>query len=220
MIPTPILRKFLKELRQLENIRIIRIGTRALSFLPSRILSDTKLLDLFREVSRYDRRLYIINHFNHPKELTPTAGKAIDALIKSGVVLANQTAILKGVNDSPEILRQLLNNLANWGITPYYIFQCKFIKGSMHFRLPLYRTYEIFEKATRGINGLAKRAKLIMAHSSGKIEIVGVEQIKARSVIYLKYHQARDEKRIGHVMAFPLPKNAYWLDDIPGIPAK
>lgn len=220
MIPTPTLRKFLGGLRQLDHVRIIRLGTRALPFLPSRITSDPELLSLLKEVSGYDRRVYFVNHFSHPKEFVPEVGKAVDALMAAGVVLVNQTAILKGVNDSPETLRRLLNDLADWGITPYYVFQCKFIKGSGHFRVPLYRTCEIFQEATRGANGLAKRAKLIMAHSSGKIEILGVGWIKGERVIYLKYHQARDERLMGRIMTFPLPDGAYWFDDLPGIPAE
>jgi len=217
MIKTSMLRKFLREIRKVPHVKIIRFGTRVLTFLPSRITSDPELLDLLKEINEHDKRVYFVNHFNHPNELTEEVGKASDSLIKSGVILANQSVFLRGVNDSPEILRDLFNKLAAWGITPYYIFQCKFIKGSGHFRIPLIESCDLFDDATRGLNGLAKRVKFIMAHFSGKIEVLGTEMRSGERWIFLKYHQARNEALIGKVLSFPLPEQAYWFDDLPGV---
>jgi KamA family protein len=213
---TEYLREFLQEIRKIPTVKIIRFGTRGLVFLPSRITSDAKLLELLQETSTPEQRVYVVNHFNHPRELTKEVALAADMLVKAGVILANQTVMLRGVNDHPETLRRLLNDLAAWGITPYYVFQCKFIAGSGHFRIPLHETCRIFDEATRGLNGLAKRAKLIMAHFSGKIEILGVDTSASEKHIYLKYHQARDERQIGKIFTYPLPDQAYWLDDLPG----
>jgi lysine 2,3-aminomutase len=216
MLQTPVLRKFITALCKIDHVRIIRFGTRALVFLPSRITGDQELLDLLGEVSRYDRRIYMINHFNHPRELTKEVGQAADALTKAGVMLANQGVLLKGVNDSPVTLRLLLKGLAEWGITPYYLFQCRPVQGSHHFLIPLHETCDIFSAATRDLNGLAKRVKLIISHTSGKIEILGTGLISGQRHIYLKYHEARNTSLTGQISCYPLPDNAYWPDDLPG----
>lgn len=215
IIKTNQLQKFLLSIRELDHIKIIRFGSRVLSFLPSRILSDPSLLELFKQVSERDKRIYVVNHFNHPAELNDTAREAADALTKAGVILANQSVMLKNINDDATVLRTLFNKLAESGITPYYHFQCKFIKAANHFRIPLIKTNEIFLNATKGLNGLAKRVKLIMTHFTGKIEILGVKEINGHQNIFLKYHQARDPNFIGQIYHFPINKNAYWLEDIP-----
>ena len=214
IIKTNQLRKFLLSIRELDHIKIIRFGSRALSFLPSRILSDPSLLELFKQVSETDKRIYIVNHFNHPDELTNAAREAADALTKAGVILTNQSVMLKNINDDATVLKTLFNKLAESGITPYYHFQCKFIKAANHFRTPLMKTNEIFLNATNGLNGLAKRVKLIMTHFTGKIEILGVDEINGNQNIFLKYHQARDPNMIGKIYHFPIKNDAYWLDDI------
>jgi KamA family protein len=215
IIKTNQLQKFLLGIRELDHIKIIRFGSRTLSFLPSRILSDPSLLELFKQVSESDKRIYIVNHFNHPNELTGTAREAADALIKAGVILTNQSVMLKNINDDVTVLRTLFNKLAESGITPYYHFQCKFIKAANHFRTSLIKTNESFLNATKGLNGLAKRVKLIMTHFTGKIEILGVNKINGNQNIFLKYHQARDPNMIGKIYHFPIANDAYWLDDIP-----
>ncbi|KKU25414.1 MAG: L-lysine 2,3-aminomutase [Microgenomates group bacterium GW2011_GWA2_46_16] len=218
VLKTSELKQFLIFLREVDHVKVIRFGTRALPFLPSRITSDPELLELLAEVSRSDKRVYFVNHINHSRELTPEVGEAVDALMKAGVVLTNQAVILRGVNDSSPVLRSLLNDLAAWGITPYYLFQCKFISGSGHFRVPLGEACALFEEATRGLNGLAKRVKFIMAHYSGKIEILGVEKKDGEAPrIYVKYHQAREESLVGRIFSFPLPNDAFWFDDLPGV---
>ena len=215
IIKTNQLKKFLLGIREINHIKIIRFGSRVLSFLPNRILNDPSLLELFNQVSETDKRIYIVNHFNHPNELTNAAREAADALIKAGVILSNQSVMLKNINDDERVLRTLFNQLAESGITPYYHFQCKFIKAANHFRISLIKTNEIFLNATKGLNGLAKRVKLIMTHFTGKIEILGVDEMNGTQNIYLKYHQARDPNMIGNIYHFPINNDAYWLDDIP-----
>ena len=215
ILKTNQLQKFLLSIRELDHIKIIRFGSRVLAFLPSRILSDPSLIELFKQVSKTDKRIYLVNHFNHPNELTNIAKEAADTLTKAGVILTNQSVMLKNINDDPQVLRVLFNQLAESGITPYYHFQCKFIKAANHFRIPLIKTNDIFLNTTKGLNGLAKRVKLIMTHFTGKIEILGVKIINGNQNILLKYHQARDPNQIGRIYNFPINKNAYWLEDIP-----
>ena len=215
MLPTATLQRLITGLVEIPHVRMIRLGTRALSYLPNRITDDMKLVELFHQVSIAGKRLYLVSHFNHAQELSAESDAATDLLVCSGVVLANQSVLLCGVNDNSLTLRQLFTELATRGIVPYYLFQCKFATATGHFRVPLVRTYRIFSDAVRGLNGLAKRARLVMAHASGKIEILGVSEKPGGRVMYLRYHQARDESLVGQVFCRKLPDDAYWLDDLP-----
>lgn len=205
----------LSALRQIEHVRIIRIGSKVPVFLPIRITADPGLLEVLSRHTRGDKRLYIVTHVDHPRELTDEAMRAIECLLKTGVVLVNQAVLLRGINDDPETLRDLLNRLAEAGVAPYYVFQCRPVTGSLHSRVPLARGYAIVEAAKRGCSGLAKHFRYVMSHYSGKVEIVGVQGEWLERRIYLKYHQARDPRDEGRFFSRPLPADACWLDELP-----
>jgi KamA family protein len=205
----------LSALRKIEHVRIIRIGSKVPVFLPLRITSDPGLLKVLARHSRGDKRLYVVTHIDHPRELTKEAMRAISRLQEAGVVLANQTVLLRRINDNPETLRDLFMNLAAAGVAPYYVFQCRPVMGSLHSRVPLARGYAIVEAAKRGCSGLAKRLRYVMSHYSGKLEIVAVQGQGLERRIYLKYQQARDPEDEGRFFSRPLPADACWLDELP-----
>lgn len=204
----------LKALRKIEHVHTIRIGSKVLAFLPTRITSDPELVEVLSRHSRPERRLYLVTHFDHPRELTKEAVRAIDMLVRAGVSLVNQAVLARGINDDPVILRELLNRLSDAGVAPYYLFQCRPVKGSVHSQVPLARGYSIVESAKRGCGGLAKRIRYVMSHYSGKIEVVGVLEERGERRIYLKYHQARDPGDVGRFFWRPLPANACWFDEL------
>jgi KamA family protein len=210
ILATNKIERILSKLRSIPHVKIIRFGSKLPAFNPMRIYEDEKLLEVLAKYSQKDARIYQMAHFNHPRELTPQALKAIDALQKAGVITINQTPLLKGVNDDPAVLSELLDQLSWAGITPYYIFQNRPVAGNSSFVVPFHRAYTIIEDAKARTSGLGKRAKYVMSHASGKIEIVGVADNK----IYLKYHQARDKNNYGKFMVYDLPKQAAWFDDL------
>jgi len=205
----------LSTLREIEHVRIIRIGSKVPVFLPLRITADPGLLEVLSRHTSGDKRLYIVTHVDHPRELTDEAMRAIECLLEAGVVLVNQAVLLRGVNDNPETLRDLFNRLAEAGVAPYYVFQCRPVTGSLHSRVPLAQGYAIVEAAKQGCSGLAKHLRYVMSHYSGKLEIVGVQGERLQRRIYLKYHQARDPRDEGRFFSRPLPADACWLDDLP-----
>jgi lysine 2,3-aminomutase len=207
--------ELLSALREIDHVRIIRIGSKVPVFLPIRITADPDLLEMLSRHSSGDKRLYVVTHVDHPRELTEEAMQAFERLLGAGVVLVNQAVLLRGINDNPETLRDLFNRLAEAGVAPYYVFQCRPVTGSLHSRVPLARGYAIVEAAKRGCSGLAKRLRYVMSHYSGKVEIVGVEAEGLERRIYLKYHQARDPRDEGRFFSRPLPTDACWLDDLP-----
>lgn len=205
----------LSALREVEHVRIIRIGSKVPVFLPLRITSDPGLLKVLSRHTGGDKRLYIVTHVDHPRELTDEAMRALEGLLKAGVVLVNQAVLLRRINDNPETLRDLFNRLAEAGVAPYYLFQCRPVTGSLHSRVPLARGYAIVEAAKRGCSGLAKRLRYVMSDYSGKLEIVGVQGEGLERRVYLKYQQARDPRDEGRFFSRLLPPDACWLDELP-----
>jgi len=211
ILATSKLRYIFEKLRRMEHVKIIRLGSKLPVFNPMRIYEDRELLDTIREFSSPQQRIYVMAHVNHPRELTPQAFKAFEALHEAGAIVVNQTPVLKGINDDPVVLGELLDKLSWAGVTPYYFFVNRPVAGNKEFVLPLKKVYEIVEGAKARTSGLGKRVRLSMSHTSGKIEILAIENGKA----YLKYHQSRDGE-YGKFLVLDCPDDAAWFDDLPG----
>ncbi|MEF3312036.1 KamA family radical SAM protein [Paenibacillus sp. GYB004] len=211
ILATPKLRMILERLREMEHVKIIRLGSKIPVFNPMRIYEDEELLETIRTYSTADKRIYVMAHINHPREITPEAKRGFQALHEAGAIVVNQTPVLKGINDDPAVLGELLDRLSWAGVTPYYFFINRPVAGNRDFVLSLEEAYRIVEQAKARTSGLGKRVRLSMSHTSGKIEILAVEDGKA----YLKYHQSRDDE-YGKFMVLDCPKDAAWFDDLPG----
>ncbi len=211
ILATPKLQAILTRLREIEHVRIIRLGSKIPVFNPMRIYEDESLLETLKTFSTPDRRIYVMAHINHPREITPEAVRGFEALHNAGVVVVNQTPILRGINDDSKVLGELLDKLSWAGVTPYYFFVNRPVAGNRDFVLPLERVYRLVEEAKALTSGLGKRVRLSMSHTSGKIEILAIEDGKA----YLKYHQSRDGQ-YGKFMTLDCPPDAAWFDDLPG----
>jgi len=209
VLPTPRLEDIVRQIREIEHVQIIRIGTKIPAFNPHRIVDDPTLPEMIQAYSTDRKRIYIMTHFIHPRELTDVAVKAIDLLKKAGAVIANQAPLIRGVNDDPEVLAELLAKLSFVGAVPYYIFQCRPAVGNKAYTVPIEEGYEIVEQAKTKVSGLAKRIRYTMSHSTGKIEIIG----KTKDFVYFKYHRAADDADSGRFLVFKSNPNAYWFDD-------
>ena len=203
------LKDILSQLGQIPHVRIVRVGTRMLSYNPYRVLDDMELLAAFEDCVSPTRRVYVVTHFNHPRELTDVAFQAIKALHGAGVILANQTPLIRGVNDDPEILAELFRILSFSGVPPYYVFQIRPSVGNRPFAVPIEEGYQVFERAKAKVSGLAKRARFVMSHATGKIEVVGLTD----ELIFFKYHRAARHEDSGRFLAFRRNPNGYWFDD-------
>lgn len=211
ILATEKLRGILAQLREIEHVKIIRLGSKIPVFNPMRIYEDEELLDVIRTYSTPEQRIYVMAHINHPREITPEARRGFQALHEAGAIVVNQTPVLKGINDDPVVLGELLDKLSWAGVTPYYFFVNRPVAGNRDFVLSLEEVYRIVEEAKARTSGLGKRVRLSMSHTSGKIEILAIEDGKA----YLKYHQSRDGD-YGKLMILDCPKDAAWFDDLPG----
>jgi KamA family protein len=209
LLATSKLEDIIRQLREIEHVQVIRIGTKIPVFNPYRIVDDLALQEMIKTYSTMQKRIYVMTHFIHPRELTDLSIKAVSLLLKAGAVIANQMPLIAGVNDNPHVLAELLTNLSSIGAVPYYIFQCRPALGNKAYTIPIEEGYEIVEQAKSMISGLAKRVRFVMSHSTGKIEIVG----KTEKRIYFKYHRAADDKDSGRFLIFKRNPNACWLDD-------
>ena len=206
--PNEVIRMYLDRFSKIESLDFIRIGTRTPVVLPMRIYEDEELLDILKTFHR-KKQILIVTHFNHPHEITPQAKKAVDALIGCGCILRNQTVLLRGVNDSPKTLAELLNGLVSIGVIPYYVFQCRPARGALdEFQIPLLKGSRIVEEAKSMMNGQAKSIHYCMSHVTGKIEILGTME---DGRMLFKYHQAKDAKNNSRIFLEQLEEDQCWL---------
>lgn len=209
VLATTKLENLISRLRQIEHVQIIRIGTRIPVYNPYRIIEDPMLLEMINTYSTDEKKLYVITHFVHPREITDAAVESCNLIQKAGAKICNQTPLARGINDNPDTLSELFARLSFIGVIPYYVFQCRPAVGNKAYTVPIEEGYEIFEQAKSKISGLAKRARYVMSHSTGKIEIVG----KTKEFVYFKYHRAADDKNSGKFLVFKSNPKACWFDD-------
>ena len=139
----------LAALRRIPTVEVIRIGTRVPCTLPMRVTAG-----LVRMLRRY-HPLYINTHFNHPAEITPEAELACGRLADAGIPLGCQTVLLRGVNDNPEVMRELMCGLLRIRVRPYYLFQADLTLGTDHFRTPVAEGLTIMRHLIGRVSGMA-----------------------------------------------------------------
>jgi lysine 2,3-aminomutase len=139
----------LSELRSIPSIETIRIATRVPVVLPSRITSE--LLEALKPF----HPLWLMTHFNHPKELSEQARAACRRLADAGFPVMNQSVLLRGVNDDADTLKALFRGLVRERVRPYYLLQMDPVRGTSHLRTPLARGVEIMEQLQGRLSGIA-----------------------------------------------------------------
>ncbi len=209
MLTTSKLENIIQKLREIEHVQIIRIGTKVPAFNPYRITEDSTLPEMIEKYSTNRKKIYVMTHFIHPRELTDVSVQAIHILQKAGAITANQMPLIRGVNDNPQVLADLLAKLSFIGAVPYYIFQCRPALGNKAYTVPVEQGYEIIEQAKSLVSGLAKRARFVISHSSGKIEVAGL----TKDYVHFKYLRAANDQDSGRYLVFKRNPSACWFDD-------
>lgn len=157
----------LTELRAIDHVEVIRIGTRIPVILPYRVTDN-----LVRMLSKF-HPLWVNTHFNHPRELTRSSRDALARLANAGIPLGNQAVLLAGVNDCPRIIRSLVHKLVYNRTRPYYLYQCDLSEGLSHFRTPVGKGIEIMESLIGHTSGLCVPTYVIDAPGGGgKIPVI------------------------------------------------
>ncbi len=174
----------LADVQAVDHVEVLRLGTRNPVTLPQRITTD------LCEQLEAARPVYVNTHFNHPREITPEAERALDRLLDAGCVLGNQMVLLKGVNDDPETVMQLNRRLLECGCRPYYILQCDMAEGITHFRTALSKGLEIMDHLRGRIAGMGVPDFVVdLPGGGGKIELVPeyLEERHGERVVFRNY---------------------------------
>lgn len=139
----------LTRLRAIPHVELIRLGTRLPVTLPYRVTAA-----LCGMLARH-HPIWVNTHFNHPKEITQPAAEACQRLAHAGIPVGNQSVLMRGINDSPEIMKDLCEQLVRIRVRPYYCYQAQLLEGTGHFRVPIERGLEIFEAMRGRTSGFA-----------------------------------------------------------------
>ncbi|MDQ0556959.1 glutamate 2,3-aminomutase [Paraclostridium ghonii] len=147
----------ISEIRNIEHVDYIRIGSRTLVTMPQRITDE------FCDMIKKYHPIYINTHFNHPMEITKETKEACEKLANIGVPLGNQAVLLNGVNNDKYLMRCLNHELLKIRVKPYYIFHSKHVKGTSHFNTSVDEGMEIMEYLRGYTSGMAIPTYIINA---------------------------------------------------------
>ncbi|MCP4352809.1 MAG: lysine 2,3-aminomutase [Desulfobacterales bacterium] len=151
----------IKNLREIDHVEIIRIGSRMPVVLPQRITDS--LVDMLKKY----HPIYVNTHFNHPNEITHESKAACEKLANAGIPVGNQTVLLRDVNDCPNIMKKLMHELLLIRVKPYYIYQCDLSVGISHFRTSIAKGVEIIENLRGHTTGMAVPTFVVDAPGGG-----------------------------------------------------
>jgi lysine 2,3-aminomutase len=156
-----VLEHIISELRKIPHVEIVRLGSRTPVVMPMRITDS-----LVNMLKKY-HPVWLNTHFNHPKEMTPDAVAALARLADAGIPLGNQSVLLRGVNDCPHVMRELVHTLVKNRVRPYYIYQCDLSMGIEHFRTKVAKGIEIIEALRGHTSGFAVPTFVVDAPGGG-----------------------------------------------------
>jgi len=161
LLKDEVLEDIIRRIRNIRHVEIIRIGTRVPCTLPQRITPE-----LCNMLKKY-HPLYINTHFNHPREITSESKRACEMLADAGIPLGNQSVLLKGVNDNPEVMKELVHKLLMMRVKPYYLYQTDPARGTDHFRTKIKVGLDIIRELRGFTSGMAVPQFIIDAPGGG-----------------------------------------------------
>lgn len=204
---------------EFKHIRTIRFGTKSLAYWPYRYLTDNDsndMIDLFEKIVRSGKNVAIQAHFNHPVELsTPAVQLAIQRIRSTGAQIRTQSPVLKHINDKAEIWAEMWQKQVDLGCIPYYMFIARDTGSKTFFDLPLEQCWQIFRNAYQQVSGICRTVRgPSMSATPGKIQILGVTEIKGEKVFALRFLQGRKPEWVGMPFFAKYDPQASWFDDL------
>ena len=201
------------------HIRTIRIGSKSLSYWPYRFLTDedsSRMIELFRKITDSGKNLAFQAHFNHPCELSTDAVKrAIEKIHSTGTQIRTQSPLLRNINDKPELWSEMWRKQVDLGLIPYYMFVARDTGAKEYFELPLERCWRIFRKAYSQVSGLCRTVRgPIMSDHAGKIQVLGVSEVKGEKVFVLRFIQGRNPNWVQIPFFAQYDPKATWFDQL------
>ncbi len=205
--------------KDLTNLQTIRIGTKALSYWPYKFTKDDdadEMINLFESIIKKGINLSIMAHFSHPVELeTVAVQEAIKKLRSVGVQIRTQSPVLKHINDSPEIWTEMWRKQVNLNCIPYYMFIPRDTGAQNYFAITLENAWQIFRNAYKKVSGVCRTVRgPSMSCTPGKVQILGVSDIKGEKIFVLRMLQGRNPNWIAKPFFAKYDPNAIWMDDL------
>jgi len=189
------LEEILTPLRAIPHVEMIRIGTRMPVTLPMRVTESlAKLL-------RRHAPLFIVTHFNHPKEITPEARAACERLVDHGVPVENQAVLMRRLNSEARIIKELNHACLRMRVRPYYLHQMDVAEGCEHLRTPIARGLEIIEQLRGWTTGLAVPHLAVDLPGGGGKVTIQPEYLMERQATQTLFRNYR-----GQTYAYPEPE--------------
>jgi lysine 2,3-aminomutase len=183
----------LSRLKQVPHIRRLRIHTRFPVTLPMRV--DAKLAAM---LGRH-RPLYVVAHFNHPRELTPQARQAVEHLVDAGITVLNQAVLLRGINDDVQTLTALFEGLLDWQVRPYYLHHPDLTVGTQHFRLSLFEGRALIRRLRGQLSGLALPTYVLdIPGGLGKVPVDGPHVVETETPGLWTLHSPIDGRTLSY----------------------
>jgi len=203
----------------LPNLKNIRIGSKSLTFWPYKFVTDKDadaFLNLFQKVNDRGRHLTFMAHFNHPVELsTDVVAEAIRRIRQTGTEIRTQAPLMRGINDHPDIWAELWRRQVQLGCVPYYMFIARDTGAQQYFAVRLERCWKIYKRALRQVSGICRTARgPSMSADPGKVQVLGVQEIRGEKVFVLNFLQARNPEWVGRPFFAKFDPDAIWLDDL------
>ncbi len=203
----------------ISNLQTIRIGTKALAYWPYKFINDDdadELLCLFESIIKKGINLSFMAHFSHPVELdTPAVKLAIKKLRSIGVQIRTQSPVLKHINDKPEIWTEMWRKQVNLNCIPYYMFIPRDTGAQDYFAITLENAWHIFRDAYQKVSGVCRTVRgPSMSCTPGKVQILGVSDIKGEKMFVLRMLQGRNPDWVAKPFFAKYDEKAIWMDEL------
>jgi lysine 2,3-aminomutase len=192
VMSTDRLQSVLNAIRSVPSIGVIRLATRCPVTLPQRV--TTELCEALAKV----HPLWVMTHFNHPKEVSPESEIALKMLADHGIAVMNQSVLLAGINDEATILETLFRRLIRLRVRPYYLLQADVMWGTGHFRTPISKGISIMESLQGRLSGIAL-PKFIVDTPGGK----GKVPLGPNYVVEERAHETLLRTFRGEIVGYP-----------------
>lgn len=156
-----------RKLAEIQSVKRLRLHTRVV------IVDPKDYQELIDALLYFSRTVLLIVHCNHSQEFNQLSDKALNYMQKNNISLASQTVLLKGINDNPEILANLMNDFLARGIFPYYLHHLDLARGTEHFRISISQGKVIYQKLRGLVSGIAcPRYVVEIPHGLGKVPVM------------------------------------------------
>ena len=204
---------------EFEHIRTIRIGTKSLAYWPYRYLTDNDsddIIRLFEQIENSGKNLSVQAHFNYPRELsTDAVKKAIKRIRSTGAQIRTQSPLLRNINDKPDLWAEMWRQQVDLGCIPYYMFIARDTGSKHYFELPLDKCWQIYRKAYRQVSGVCRTVRgPSMSDHAGKIQILGIQEVKGEKIFVLRFIQGRNPKWVDVPFFAEYNPKATWFNQL------